>query len=263
MTNLVSLTGFQIKLLFRNYKGLILGFSLPIIMFFIFGNLLSKYSVYDGIPLSDALVPAYIPIIIINGILIVFGQNFLVYKEQGNLLKYKLLGISEITVATSIYIATLLFQILATITLIIFANLTKNVGFPIESSLKIIVAFLLINLFEFSIVYFVTSFMNKSTTYQSLSLLIFYFQIFLGGLTFPPEMFPTVLKDIVYIFNPIIYGLEMMRSFWLQNGSILDNLKEITLLIGWSSFFIALGTIVNLRKRASSTINNFSISQND
>lgn len=263
MTNLLNLSQFQIKLLFRNYKGLILGFSLPIIMFFIFGNLLSEYSIYDGMPLNNALVPAYIPIIIINGVLVIFGQNFLVYKEQGNLLKYRLLGISEITVATSIYIATFIFQVLAAITLIIFAYLTKNVEFPFESILKILLAFVIINFFEFAIVYFVTSFINKSTTYQSLSLIIFYFQIFLGGLTFPPEMFPSFLKDAVYIFNPIIYGLEMMRSFWLLDGSILDNLKEISVLIGWAIFFITSGMIVNYRKKITYKSNKLLIFQGE
>lgn len=48
MDNLIALSGYQIKLLMRNAKSLILGFSLPIAMFFIFSNLLGGYTVGEG-----------------------------------------------------------------------------------------------------------------------------------------------------------------------------------------------------------------------
>lgn len=241
MGNFLIMTQYQIKLLFRNFKSLILGFSLPIVMFFIFGNLLSKYQVYGDVGLTSLLVPAYIPIIIINGVLVIYGQNFLVYKEQGNLIKYKLLGLKQITISASIYLATLVFQILAVFVLIIFAYFTKGVEFPFDQIGSLIGAFVLINILEYSIAFLLTSVINKSVTYQSISLLIFYFQIFLGGLTFPPEMFPKFLKEIVYIFNPIIYGLEMMRDIWMGNKSFFDEGKNISILLLWSLFFFILG----------------------
>ncbi|MBC2080827.1 ABC transporter permease [Listeria booriae] len=245
MNNFLIMARYQIKLLFRNYKSLILGFSLPIIMFFIFGNLLSNYQVYGDINLTSLLVPAYIPIIIINGVLVIYGQNFLVYKEQGNLIKYKLLGLRQITISTSMYFATLVFQILAVFVLIIFAYFTKGVEFPFNQSISLIGTFVLINILEYSIVFLLTSLVNKSVTYQSISLMIFYFQIFLGGLTFPPEMFPKFLKEIVYIFNPIIYGLEMMRDMWIGNKSFFDEGKNISILLLWSLFFFGLGFFFN------------------
>ncbi|WP_242145763.1 MULTISPECIES: ABC transporter permease [unclassified Bacillus cereus group] len=244
MDNLLVLSGYQIKLLLRNVKSVILGFTLPIAMFFIFSNLLSGYTVDGQMALTNLLVPAYIPIIIVNGVMVIFGQNFIVYKEQGNLLKFKLLGISGLTVSASLYIATFIFQLVASLLLVVFASVLKNISIPFENVPNVIIVFLIINMYQFAITYFLTAFINKSVTYQSVSLLIFYFQIFLGGLTFPPEMFPTFLKNLVYLFNPIIYGLTMMRGVWSTNDSVLDYPKEIMILVGVSIVLITLGMAI-------------------
>ncbi len=244
MDNLIALSGYQIKLLMRNAKSLILGFSLPIAMFFIFSNLLAGYKVDGNIPLTDLLVPAYIPIIIVNGVLVIYGQTFMLYKEQGNLLKFKLLGISGLTVSSGLYIATFLFQIAASILLMAFAAVAKGVVIPYESLPNIAAAFLLINVYQFALTYFLTSLINKSVTYQGVSQLVFYYQIFLGGLTFPPEMFPSFLREFVYIFNPIVYGLEMMRGLWSGTGNLLDYGKEAAILIVVSAAFVGAGIMV-------------------
>ncbi|NGZ75298.1 ABC transporter permease [Saccharibacillus alkalitolerans] len=244
MDNLLALSGYQIKLVMRNAKSLILGFSLPIVMFFIFSNLLAGYKVDGGVPLTELLVPAYIPIIIVNGVLVIYGQTFLLYKEQGNLLKFKLLGISGLTVSSGLYIATFLFQIAASFLLIAFAAGIKHIAIPYASLPNIAVAFLLINLYQFAITYFLTSFIGKSVTYQGVSQMVFYYQIFLGGLTFPPEMFPSFLREFVYIFNPIVYGLEMMRGLWAGSGTLLDYGKEALILVGVSLAFVAAGAVL-------------------
>ncbi|MGF7047012.1 ABC-type multidrug transport system permease subunit [Paenibacillus sp. DS2015] len=107
---------------------------------------------------------------------------------------------------------------------------------------------LIINLYQFAIVVITTSIIDKSTTYQSVSLVIFYIQIFLGGLTFPPEMFPVFVRELVYIFNPIIYGLEAMRGIWTEGHSIVKYPQEIMILLLVSSAMIALGIFI-VKKR--------------
>lgn len=247
MDNLIALSGYQIKLLMRNAKSLILGFSLPVAMFFIFSNLLGGYTVGEGTPIVDLLVPAYLPIIIVNGVLVIYGQTFLQYKEQGNLLKFKLLGISGLTVSSGLYIATFLFQIAASVLLVAFASVLKGITLPYQSLPAIAVVFLLINAYQFALVYVLTSIIHKTVTYQAISQLLFYYQIFLGGLTFPPEMFPDFLRKFVYLFNPIVYGLEMMRGAWAGTGRLLDYGKEAAILLGVSVVMIAVGVWVQRR----------------
>lgn len=249
MNKTLIMLNYQMKLLFRNSKSLIMGFSIPAIMFFIFSNLLGKYRINGTFSIIDFLVPAYIPIIIINGAILIYGQNFIVYKENGSLLKYKLLGVSKFNLSLSMYVASMIFQILATLILIIFARFTKEILFPVDNILLIILAFLVINIFEFSLAFLLTSFINKSVTYQGVSLIVFYYQIYLGGLTFPPEMFPEFLYKIVLYFNPIIYGLKVMRSFWSGGGLDYSNLKYLMILLIYSAFFIILGKIRYSKKR--------------
>lgn len=250
MRNFIILSKYQTLLLLRNLKSTLIGFSLPILMFFIFSNLLGQYKVEESnLSIVEYLVPAYIPIIIINAVLIIFGQQYILYKEQGNLLKYKLLGLTSFTVAASIYLATIVFQLLTSVTLILFAFLLKGVVFPFDNTLSLLGGFFLINLFQFALTVFIVSIIHKSTTYQPVAFMLFYYQMFLGGLTFPPEMFPDFLRKLMYIFNPIIYGLEIMRGVWVDGKVLFSFIKETSLLISISVVLIIISILLNKKNK--------------
>lgn len=245
MRKLYVFSKFQTTLLLRSFKSTIIGFLLPVVMFFIFSNMLSSLEVPEtGKTIVEYLIPAFIPIIIINAVVVIYGQYFILYKEQQNLLKYKLLGLNSFTVSFGMFLATLIFQIIATLLLIIFAVATKGVSIPYDNLISVILMVMLINLYQFSIVILLTALVDKSTTYQSIALIIFYIQIFLGGLTFPPEMFPQVVRNIVYVFNPIIYGLEAMRGIWTDGHSIFVYAKEFLILLLVSIFLISIGLLL-------------------
>jgi ABC-2 type transport system permease protein len=122
-------------------------------MFYIFANMASSYS-YAGKTMVDLMLPSFIIVIIVNGVVVFFGLRYATYKEQGYLQKYRLLGISEIKLAGSIYASTFLFQIAATVALLLFAHFTKGVKFPFGNTAGIIGAILVISVFEFAIAYF-------------------------------------------------------------------------------------------------------------
>ncbi|WP_019422287.1 ABC transporter permease [Paenibacillus sp. OSY-SE] len=249
MRKLYIFSKFQTNLLLRNFKTTIVGFLLPVIMFFIFSNMLAELEVPNtGRTIVDYLIPAFIPIIIINAVIVIYGQYYILYKEQGNLLKYKLLGLNTFSTSFGIFLATLIFQIIATLFLVIFGVATKGVTVPYENVLSVIFMVLLINLYQFAIVVFTTSVIQKSTTYQSVSLIIFYIQIFLGGLTFPPEMFPGFIREIVYIFNPIIYGLVAMRGIWTEGLSILNYSQEVMILSLVTIGLITIGIFISKKR---------------
>jgi ABC-2 type transport system permease protein len=63
-------------------------------------------------------------------------------------------------------------------------------------------------------------------------MLVFYFQMFLGGLTFPPEMLPSFLQHFIQICNPIVYGLYLMRAAWFGDGTLFDVAKDVGILLG-------------------------------
>lgn len=250
MYNLYVLSKHQTKMLMRNSKTTIIGFLIPVIMFFIFSNLLSSMTVPDtGTSIVNYLIPAYIPIIVINAVVVIFGQYYMLYKERGDLLKYKLIGIKPVVVASGIFFSTIIFQILAIALLVGVGRLSKGLVIPVANMPAILAALALINFYQFSLAYFIVALMKKSTTYQSVALVVFYLQMFLGGLTFPPEMFPAFLKQLVYIFNPIVHGLEIMRGVWTDGASITSFPLEAGVLFGVSLVLIAVGSQVNKRRK--------------
>ncbi len=183
-----------------------IGFLMPVLMFIIFSNVFVDIGVDNTeFTIVDYLLPAFIPIIIINAVIVIYGQYLASYEEQGNLLKYRLLGLNNVTISFGIFIATLIFQVAAILILIITAIIATDVPIPYDNVLSVILVLTVINLFQFAIAYLVTAVTSKSATYQSIALILFNYQMFLGGLTFPPEMFPDFLRTLVEYVNPIYY----------------------------------------------------------
>lgn len=250
MYNLYVLSKHQTKMLMRNSKTTIIGFLIPVIMFFIFSNLLSSMMVPDtGVSIVNYLIPAYIPIIIINAVVVIFGQYYMLYKERGDLLKYKLVGIKPIVVASGIFFSTMVFQMIAIALLVGVGRVSKGLVIPFFNMPSILAALVIINFYQFSLAYFIVAWMKKSTTYQSVAMVVFYLQMFLGGLTFPPEMFPEFLKQLIYIFNPIVYGLEIMRGVWTDGATVTRFPLQIGVLFGVSIVLIAVGSKVNKHRK--------------
>src|SRR5699024_11621424 len=77
MSKIIAFTKFQSKLLMRNYKTTAIGFLRPVLMFIIFGNVFSDFDVgTNDFTIIDYLLPAFIPIIIINAVIMIFGQYY-------------------------------------------------------------------------------------------------------------------------------------------------------------------------------------------
>ncbi|WP_042142098.1 ABC transporter permease [Paucisalibacillus sp. EB02] len=249
MNKMVVFTKYQTKLLLRNYKTTAIGFLMPVLMFVIFSNVFADLEITGTeYTIVDYLLPAFIPIIIINAVIVIYGHYYSLYEEQGNLLKYRLLGLNNVSISFGIFLATLIFQILAILALIATAIISSDVPIPYDNVLSVLVVLAVINLFQFAIVYLVSSITTKSATYQSISIILFNFQMFLGGLTFPPEMFPNFLRTIVEFVNPIYYGLIAMRGVWTEKASVFSYYQEIGLLVLLTAVFIVFANFVKQRR---------------
>jgi len=106
---------------------------------------------------------------------------------------------------------------------------------------------MIINLSQYSIALLISSITTKSATYQSISLIILNFQMFLGGLTFPPEMFPDLLLKIVKFLNPIYYALIAMRGVWTENITVFNFYKELGIVLLVTVTFIIIAMMVKRR----------------
>lgn len=226
-----------------------IGFLMPVLMFVIFSNVFSGLDITGTqFTIVDYLLPAFIPIIIINAVIVIYGQYLALYEEQGNLLKYRLLGLNNVTISFGVFLATLIFQILAILILIGTAMITTDVPIPYDNILSVFVVLAVLNLFQYAIVYLVSAVTTKSATYQSIALILFNFQMFLGGLTFPPEMFPEFLQNLVKFINPIYYGLIAMRGVWTEKESVFSYAPEIGILVIVTVVFLLVATIIKRKK---------------
>lgn len=249
MRNIFIFSVFQLKLLFRDFKLTLVGFLMPVLMFAIFSTVMSEFSFETGnINIVEYLIPAFIPIITINAILLIYGQYFIMYREQGTLLKYKLLGLSDTHLRLSIFIPSFIFQILAIVILILTGYFLQDLSFPFENLHNIVLTIILINVLQYSITSFLISVISNSSSYQSISVLLFNYQMFLGGLTFPPELFPEGLKFVLEYLNPVYYGLIILRGVWTDGESFFDFTSEVMILIAVSLALFLLSIIIGKRK---------------
>ena len=242
MGNMMALASYQFRLFRRDFLTLFFALAFPVLMFIIFSNLFGSQEATGGVAIQQYLVPSYIPIIIINTLFMSFGLLMVTYKEHGYFLKYKVMGLNPIQVAISIFLAVIILQLFGIGLLAVMAVITKGITIPFGNMVNVTLTIVLINLFEFAIAFFLSALFLKARTYQALALILFYFQMFLGGLTFPPEMFGNVLRNVMEIINPVIYGLYMMRGVWVEGASFISYGKEILILTAISVVFIAAGT---------------------
>lgn len=249
MRNILLFSAFQFKLIIRDFKLTLLGFLMPVFMFYIFSNLFKNQNFGPAnINIVDYLIPAFIPIIIINSVMLIFGQYYIMYREQDTLLKYKLLGMKNHQLTLAIFIPSFILQIIAIILLIFTGMVFQDITVPINNLYDVFVAILIINLFEYSLTNLLLSFINNSTSYQSISVLLFNYQMFVGGLTFPPELFPKTFQFVLEYLNPIYYGLIIMRNVWTEEESITTFPKEVAILIFISIVFFFISYLINKRK---------------
>lgn len=254
MKKLNSLSIYQLKLQIRDLQAMFFLIIFPVIMYLISNSFLKDMIGYNSnFYATDYLVPAYIPITIINSGVMIFGFTLTLYKEKKYFIKYKLLGFRPIQIAISVSITTIICQLIGILSLVLFAYFVNNIAIPFNNMINVILAILIITVFQFSIGYFLSSIFKKTSVYQTVALIVFYIQMFFGGMTIPPEMFGKAMLKIVKIINPIIHGLYMMRGVWLEKKSILDFPRACIILVGGSIVLVVVASIIektNYQKKA-------------
>lgn len=249
MYKLAALTRYQIVLITRNFKAVSLALAMPIVMFIIFATIMDGNLQVEGMSFVDLIVPAFMGIIIVNAVLVLFGHYYVVYREQGNYTKYRLKGISSVQVSLSIFIPIIVLQVIAAIVLVLVGVLYKDIVLPINNLPAVFMGFILVNFYQYSLVYFLSAIINKSTTYQSVSTILFNIQMFVGGLTFPVELFPAGIRDIVYFIVPIANGADILKGTWSHNKSFFDFPSQITILLIYTITQIIIARIIFRKKR--------------
>lgn len=223
MKKLKVLSLYQLKLQMRDLQTMFFLIGLPVAFYLVSAYMLKGMTNYFGaFPPQDFIIPSYIPITIANSGVMIFGLKLTLYREKNYFIRYKLLGFQPLQIAVSISITTVICQFIGILSLLLVAVITNNITIPFNNIINVILAIFIITLFQFSLGYFLSSILKKSAAYQTIGLLVFYFEMVFGGLTLPPELFGRTMTSILEIINPMIHGLYMLRGVWLEGKSILD-----------------------------------------
>lgn len=244
MKKLISLTKYQLKLLFRDKTSVLLSFLMPIGFYILFGYMLQNVEL-SGASMSELLIPLYIIIIIGNAVINVFGGFYVSAKESGNIQKFKFMGVTELRFSFTLFTATLLFQLIVVLTFIVFAYFHKGIVFPFHNIIPIVMTLVVIEIFHFAITFFLTSMFKKSSIYNPIALTFYMYQMFIGGLTFPLEMFPQFLQKLIYYINPIVYGRNALIASWTNTSDLASIVKDNAILLAFSVGFIVVGICMN------------------
>lgn len=243
MKPVVSLTKYNFKLLFRDKSSVLMAFLMPIGFYILFGYMLQNVE-FSGSALSDLLVPLYIIIIIGNAVISVFGTFYVQARESGNLQKFKFMGVNELCFSFTLFMATFAFQLIVIIAFVVFTYFYNGTVFPVQNIIPVLVTLAVIEIFHFAVTFFLTSVLRKTSIYNPISLAFYMFQMFLGGLTFPIEMFPQFLQKLVYYINPIIYGRNALLAAWTNNPAVGDVVKDNVILLSISVGLVILAICV-------------------
>lgn len=254
MKKFKALCAYQFKLQMRDLETVFFLVGLPMIFYlvstYILKGLVGQFGPYTP---QDFIIPSYLPIIIANSGVMIFGLKLTLYRERNYFVRYKLLGYKPLEIAVSISVTTLICQSVGIISLLAVAILTNSITIPFSNLHNVLLVILLITLFQFSLGYFLSTILRKTSTYQTIGLLIFFFQMLLGGLTLPPELFGDAITRVIKIINPIVHALYMLRGTWLEGKGILKFPLELAIIGGITVVFGVLASAmekINYGKRA-------------
>ncbi|ACB85142.1 ABC transporter permease [Natranaerobius thermophilus] len=233
MDKIMALTLFQFKIKLRQYTDLFYKIIFPVLLYLTF---------ISGTPEEnhDNLLPLFIVIVILINIILHYGSEFVRYRDLNFFVKYKLLGFKPLGVAMALYLNTLIFQLIGIAILSIIAIIVFEVSFPLLNLHNILIIFLIINFFQFSITFLLSSVFDEMEKYSPASQVVFYYQFFLG--IFGIDIFTGTSRILLDIFNPIVHGLEAMLGAWTLEKSILHFPMEISILLGLSLVFCIIAS---------------------
>lgn len=245
LTKIVNLARYRLKLNVRDKQGMFFIIMFPIIFYTIWFFILKGQVGYNQMSqATDYLLPMYIGTILCNGGVLFFGSELVNLLENKHYIRYKLLGMDTLSVGIATAISGLIVQTFSMAILLVYSFFVSQATIPLANALNIIATTILISVFQYSLGYFLSSIVKKVSQYNTLALIVFFYQLFLGGVAMPMEIFPDNFKTVLSIINPIYHGMTALIGTWVDNLSFFSFPKEILILSGVSLALIVVGRFI-------------------
>lgn len=243
MRELSRLTFLIFKMELRNKSFIIPSFLFPLLMLTLMSVAGSEGGAQAGISYASFLTPGILCMGYAAVALVALPVMVTSYREKGLLRNVKISKLPMSVVAFSILIAQLIFMLLQTIVLFVFACLVLQARFTLTASSWMLIPVVILGLFSLlSLGFLMASRLSSSRSATMVGNLTNLVAIFLGGVFFPADIWPRFMQPLTWI-NPLTWIIECARKSLLYNTIDIHSLT-IELLavcaIGIVSFVLAL-----------------------
>lgn len=223
----------NLKMLYRNWRGLFFTIALPVFLYLGLGLLNVQMGTGGQGPVnySQYLLPGMIAVTIMQTGIFGLAYWLIDLRERGVLKRFKVTPLSNVELIGSL-IATRLILMLIQIALLTSIGIWKF-GVQINGSLfGIIFLMLLGGVIFLSFGFLISSIASTYEEAAPLTTVLNLIFTFLGNIFFPTEVFPGVLRFIGSKL-PITYLANGMRHNFIDNWTLRQTLPDILSLTIW------------------------------
>ncbi|MGM0126416.1 ABC-2 type transport system permease [Enterococcus sp. AZ194] len=252
MKKTIALIKYSMKRIISDNTGIIFAFLMPIGFYVVFSTLFNTGP--DSKAMIQYLVPNYLLIIILNAVMNIFGMLLVSAEESGNLIKFRLMGVSKMNYAVSLFLCLLAMEIVLITLFLTFCVVFDGINLPLNNLVPCLVILVVAHLFQFALTMLLSAIVKKATTFSGVGLGIFMLQMFAGGLAIPIAMFPDNLRNILEVVNPVVHLSTALINTWVLGESLENNLGSILIVIGFSIACIVLSLLIQKARSTQATV---------
>jgi ABC-2 type transport system permease protein len=219
MRTLAKLSWVELKLFVREPITMAFTFAFPLIVLFVmagvFGNTPDPV-IYRGVGPTDAMVPAYIGVVIASIGLIGLPVHLASYRERGVLRRLRASSVSVWSVLVPQVIVSFVIAALGGVLLVTAASLAYDVHM-LKSAALLIAAFVLGTLSFAALGVFLGAVLPTARAAQGVGLLLFFVMFILSG-GGPPRAVMTRAMQWIGDALPLRYVTMLLQDSWLGFG---------------------------------------------
>lgn len=239
----LKLISIFLKMELRNKAFLVPSFVFPLLMLTLMSVTGSKDGAREGMTYASFLTPGILCMAYAAVALVAIPVMLSSYREKGLLRSFKTSELSMSSIIFAIIVSQLVFMVLQTVLLLAFAHFVLQAEFNLIPASWMAIPVVLIGLFSLlSFGFSISSFLPTSRSATMVGNLSNLVAIFLGGVFFPTDVWPSFIQPIIWI-NPLTWIIEALRKSVLYGTMELANMcieLGVLFAIGVVCFFLAL-----------------------
>jgi ABC-2 type transport system permease protein len=193
-----------------------------------------------GLGAIDALIPAFMAMVIGMTGLMSLTLTMATYRENGILRRLRTTPVSPLVVMAAQVAVVFAMTGLGTLLLVLAGRLVYHVNFT-GNAFSLLVGFTLSSLSFFGIGFVLAGTLPTARTAQTVALVLLYPMLILSGAAWPRELMPAAMQN-VSAFVPLTYVVNLLRGLWVGEAwgaHLLDVAVLFALLV--------VGVVISVR----------------